>query len=216
VIRRPTRALALLLILLGASAPAADPAGPIDLLAEAGPGLKGWTRLPIHANDKLNPESQWAIDPATGYLVCAGDKGHDWLRWDRELADFEFRVDWRFTPVEGKANYNSGIYVRNSADASTWHQAQTGSGSGGYLFGQTPVDGKLARINFSKQTPPGLVRPAGEWNTFEFTCKGPDITLRVNGKVANEWHDCRVSKGYVGLEAEGYRIEFRDVKVKPL
>ena len=58
--------------------------------------------------------------------------------------------------------------------------------------------------------------PAGEWNTFEVTCKGKDIFLWVNGAVTCEWHDIAVPKGYVGLEAEGFRIEFRNVKVKPL
>ena len=42
------------------------------------------------------------------------------------------------------------------------------------------------------------------------------MTLWVNGAVVNRWPDCEVPKGYVGLEAEGYRIEFRNVKVKSL
>ena len=41
--------------------------------------------------------------------------------------------------------------------------------------------------------------------------------LRKNAReIVNEWHDCEVPRGFVGLEAEGYRIEFRNVKVKPL
>ena len=42
------------------------------------------------------------------------------------------------------------------------------------------------------------------------------MTLWVNGDVTNRWLECDVPKGYVGLEAEGYRIEFRNVKLKPL
>ena len=42
------------------------------------------------------------------------------------------------------------------------------------------------------------------------------MTLWVNGAVTNHWRECEVKKGYVGLEAEGYRIEFRNVKLKPL
>ena len=57
------------------------------------------------------------------------------------------------------------------------HQAQTGSGSGGYLFGQTEVAGKLKGINLSKQQKGSRVKPAGEWNTFEITCKGKDMSL---------------------------------------
>ena len=42
------------------------------------------------------------------------------------------------------------------------------------------------------------------------------MTLWVNGAETSAWHDCEVPKGHVGLEAEGFRIEFRNVKVKPL
>ncbi len=193
-----------------------EPAGWTDLIKEAGPALSGWTRGPIPPTGKLNPETQWSVDSKTGYLVCQGDKGHDWLRYDKELADFVYHVEWRFTPIEGKKGYNSGIYVRNSADAETWHQAQTGDASGGYIFGSTLVDGKIGRVNLSKEVTAQRVKPAGEWNTFETTCKGKSVTLWVNGAVTNEWKSCEVPKGFVGLEAEGYRIEFRNVKVKPL
>jgi hypothetical protein len=193
-----------------------DPRGWTDLLAHAGPKLEDWTRGTIPPGRPLNPRSQWSLDPTTGHLVCEGNGGHEWLRWDREQGDFIFHVEWRFTPVEGKRGYNSGIYARNSADASIWHQAQTGSGSGGFLFGDTPVRGKITRINLSKQQPSSRVKPAGEWNTFEITCQGKEMTLWVNGAVTNTWSECDVPRGYVGLEAEGYRIEFRNVKLKPL
>ena len=193
-----------------------DPKGWTDLVAQAGPRLEGWTRGTIPPGRKLNPRSQWSIDEVTGHLVCQGDGGHEWLRWDKELGDGIFHVEWRFTAVPGKKGYNSGVYARNSSDARIWHQAQTGDRSGGYLFGETEVDGKLQRINLSKQQAASRVKPAGEWNTFEITCKGKDMTLWVNGAVTNQWHDCEVLKGYVGVEAEGYRIEFRNVKLKPL
>jgi hypothetical protein len=196
--------------------PPGDSEGWIDLLADAGPGLKGWTRVPIPPSGKLNPESQWSLDPKSGTLTCGGDKGHEWLRWDHELGDFVYRVEWRFVPVEGKARYNSGIYARNSADGAIWHQAQTGDASGGYLFGETPVSGVKARVNFAKQVRGKPVKPAGSWNAFEITCRGKTMTLRVNGEVTNTWDGCEVPRGYVGLEAEGYKIEFRDVRLKPL
>ena len=193
-----------------------DSHGWTDLLAQAGAKLEGWTRGTIPPGRPLNPRSQWSIDAATGHLVCDGNGGHEWLRWDKEIGDGIFHVEWRFTPLTGKRGYNSGIYARNSADARIWHQAQTGSGSGGYLFGETEVDGKLKRINLSRQQKGSRVKPAGDWNTFEITCKGKDMTLWVNGAVTNHWDNCQVSKGYVGLEAEGYRIEFRNVKLKSL
>jgi len=196
-----------------------SPEGWRDLIADAGPDLKGWTRGPIPPGStpkSTGKGSQWSVDPKTGYLVCRGDGGHEWLRWDEEVGDAVYHVEWRFTPVPGKRGYNSGIYARNSADARIWHQAQTGDASGGFLFGETPVDGKLTRINLAKQLKGNRVKPAGEWNTFEITCKGKDMSLWVNGAVTSDFDACEVPKGYVGLEAEGWRIEFRNVKLKTL
>jgi hypothetical protein len=194
-----------------------SPGGWKDLLADAGPELRGWTRGPIPPGSTpkaTGTGSQWSIDPKSGVLVCRGDGGHEWLRWDTEVADAIFHVEWRFTPVPGKKGYNSGIYARNSADATIWHQAQTGDASGGFLFGDTPVDGKLKRVNLSRELKEKRVKPAGEWNTFEITCKGKEISLWVNGAVTSVFNGCEVPRGYVGLEAEGWRIEFRNVKLK--
>ena len=61
-----------------------------------------------------------------------------------------------------------------------------------------------------------LTRPPGDWNAYEITCKGKTITLWVNGAVTTVWENCEVAKGYVGLEAEGWLIEFKNVKFKEL
>jgi len=42
------------------------------------------------------------------------------------------------------------------------------------------------------------------------------LTLWVNGDVTTVWESLEVLKGYVGLEAEGYRIEFRNLRLKEL
>ena len=195
------------------------PDGWKDLIAAAGPNLNGWSRLPIPPGSTpkgTGKGSQWSIDAQSGSLVCRGDGGHEWLRWDDEVGDAVFHVEWRFIPVAGKKGYNSGIYIRNSADAKIWHQAQTGDASGGFLFGDSPADGKLVRFNLSKQVNDQRVKPAGEWNTFELTSKGNQISLWVNGAVTCNFDACKVPKGHVGLEAEGWKIEFRNVKLKSL
>ena len=133
------------------------------------------------------------------------------------MGDSIFHVEWRFTPVAGKGGkYNSGLYARNSADAKVWHQAQTGDASGGFLFGDSLAGGEIKRINLSKQVKDKRVKPAGEWNTFEITCKGKSLSLWVNGAQTCEFDACGQPRGFVGLEAEGYRIEFKNVKLKTL
>ena len=77
--------------------------------------FKGWTRVAIPPDKALDPVSQWKLDKARHFIICEGDHGHEWLRYDREFANFIFHVEWRFTKGEGLKGYNSGVFVRNNA-----------------------------------------------------------------------------------------------------
>jgi hypothetical protein len=210
-----------MLLLLGSalwaqtpSALESDAKGWTDILPNA--SFKGWTRLPFLVTTPMNPASQWKVDRAKKLLICEGDKGHEWLRYDKELTNFIFHAEWRFVPVAGGKGYNSGVLARNSADGTIWHQAQVGNASGGFLMGETLVSGVKQRISLRDQMKQNPVKPAGEWNTYEIRAEGPKLTLWVNGVVTTEFTNLEVAKGFVGLEAEGYRIEFRNLKLKPL
>jgi len=221
MVKRVIEILAFVLILPAAGAWAqtpsqleSSPAGWISLMPDK--SLKGWVRVAYPPGGELDPASQWSVDPSTGYIVCDGTGPREWLRYDTEFDDFIFHAEWRFTRKDGVEGYNSGIFVRNNADGSIWHQAQTLDADGGYLFGDTLIGGKKQRVNLSKSRKENRVKPAGEWNTYEIRCEGKKITLCVNGDVVSEFTECEVPKGYVGLEAEGYRIEFRNLKLKVL
>ena len=128
---------------------AAD-AGWIDMLP--GPNVAGWTRIAIPPDKPVSDKQQWSVDSANRTLICTGDQGHEWLRYDaRQFDNFLYHVEWRFTPVDTpNPKYNSGVFFRNDKDGTIWHQAQTDSGNGGYIFGQTPVNGEPKRLNLAK------------------------------------------------------------------
>jgi hypothetical protein len=192
------------------SALESDPSGWKDLLKE---GLGKWKRVPIPPTGKLKDTNPWSVKDSI--LHCAGKgAGHEMLLYDQELGDGIFHVEWRFEPVEGKMGYNSGVYVRNSADGAVWHQAQVGNKNVGYLFGETLVDGQKKRFTARDASVPQRGKGPGEWNVFELTCKGKDVTLWVNGAVTVKWADCQVPKGYLGVEAEGWNIDFKNVRFK--
>ena len=203
------------------SALASNPAGWVDLLADK--TLKDWTRIPLASGfggqlpaGKTDDPTPWKIDASGAILLCEGDKaGHEMFRHAAEWGDHILHVEWRFTKLEGEKPYNSGIYVRTSADGAIWHQAQTGP-SGGFLFGNTLVKGVAQRVNLRQAMFENRVKPAGEWNTYEIRALGRRIALWVNGAITSEFAECEVPRGHVGFEAEGYRIEFRNVKVKPM
>lgn len=196
------------------SALESDPAGWIDLLK--GADLKSFNRVSIPPKSKLNAKNPWSVADDKKTLICDGAGIHEMLLWEREVGDGIFHVEWRFKKLEGKKGYNSGVYVRNSADGAIWHQAQVGSLNVGHLFGKTTIDGKPGSVPSNKLKGEQRGKEAGEWNIYEITCKGKTITLWINGAVTAVWDGCQVEKGYLGVEAEGWYIEFRNLKFKEL
>jgi hypothetical protein len=60
------------------------------------------------------------------------------------------------------------------------------------------------------------VKPAGEWNHYELRAQGARLTLAVNGAVVNELPNCGLRRGYIALEAEGFEVTFRNLKLQVL
>jgi hypothetical protein len=201
------------------SALESDRSGWTNLLADR--SLKDWVRGPLGANPivragSMSDPSPWKLDPSGEILVCDGkNAGHELLRYAPELKDFVVHVEYRHVPVEGETRYNSGVYFRTSMDGTIWHQAQA-TLPGGFLMMNTLVKGVAQRVNLQKEMMENRVKPAGEWNVYEIRAVGKQITLWVNGAVVNEFNDCEVLSGYLGLEAEGYNVEFRNVQLKRL
>src|SRR5690349_10502112 len=121
-----------ILLLLGAGAcfaqtPSAlesDPTGWTDIFPS--PDFSGWTRIPFLTTAPLGTVMQWKVNATDHMLICEGNGGHEWLRYDRELGDVIFHAEFRFTPIASGTGYNSGVMVRNSLDGQIWHQAQAG------------------------------------------------------------------------------------------
>lgn len=194
------------------SAMETDAKGWTDLLADK--TLAKWKRVK-YVDKTLKATDSWSFDAATNLLVCDGAGAVELYLYDQEFTDGIFHVEWRFKAIENGRGYNSGVFVRTAPDAAVWHQAQVGNRNVGNLFGTTRVDGATKSFTANDRVPQrGL--PPGEWNTYEITTKGKTITLWINGAVTATWNDCQVLKGQVGLEAEGFLIEFRNVKFKPL
>jgi len=63
---------------------------------------------------------------------------------------------------------------------------------------------------------PSSEKPVGEWNTYEITCSGDSVTLRVNGVEQNRATKLGATGGHIALQSEGAAIEFRNVRIVPL
>src|SRR5262249_35754135 len=204
---------ALVMIVIASAKPQAAEDGWIDLMP--GKELKGWKRVPIPPDVKLADKNPWSINPETKNLICDGVGIKEMLLYEREFGDGVFHLEWRFKKIEGGKDYNSGVYVRTTGDGKVWHQAQVAHVDKPPRLGDLFTAGAGGQLKvLSEGTGHKLARPVGEWNTYDVACTGKTITVRVNGKLATTWKECAVPKGHVGLQAEFFYIEFRNLKFK--
>ena len=148
-------------------------------------------------------ESTWAIEESN--LILTGKGGNGWLRSAKKYRDFELSLEWK-TDLK---QYDSGIYFRALEKGKPWPET-------GYQLNL--LKGKEGWIKkLDKKTPgrPDLVK-AGKWNVFLLRAEGKKLTLSINGKEAWSTEDPAVREGYIGIQAEGYRFAFRNIRIKVL
>jgi hypothetical protein len=189
--------------------------GWLDILP--GKNLAGWKRVPIAPDTKPAAKNAWSVDAKRKVLVCDGVGVKEMLLYDKELGDGVFHVEWRFRKVEDDPVYNSGIYVRTAGDGLTWHQVQVAHTPKppfmGDLFGVVDRIKQETKVLASGKGPK-LVKGPGQWNTYDITCKGKQIDVIINGAPSLTWSECARPRGYLGMQAEFFYIEFRNLKFK--
>jgi hypothetical protein len=186
-----------------------------------GKDLSGWEFFLVDENAKM--EDVWSVKD--GLLVCKGEPG-GYLCTKKEFENFKLVVEWRWPEKPG----NSGVLMRITGKPMMLPncvEAQLKSGDAGAIYGFQgfEVDGDEARSFKKPEVLGGLSgvkkiegneSAPGEWNKYEITLDGGDLTLIVNGKKVNEATGCDVRPGKVGLQSEGGIIEFRTVTLTPL
>lgn len=173
--------------------------------------------------------SGWVIENNAAFSVRDGllvvNKGTGWLRSAGSYGDAIFHLDFRFLEDEA----NSGIFVRTAAtskkDKSGWpdngYQIQCMDTLkpprhvasiipyGGEGFTDEHHESDLDKI---KQ----VYRGPREWNTYEITCRGEELTVKLNGVVVTKAWNIKNTRGHVGIQAENGLLEFRNLGIKEL
>jgi len=172
----------------------------------------------VTAASPSGERNPWSIDAEKKLLLCDGrDKIKEMLLYEKPFTDGVFHVEWRFRPTEDKVGYNGGVYVRSLMDGKSWLQAQVAILDKppfvGDLFADVPVDGKPQRVIKSGSGPKHM-KAIGEWNAMEVSAQGKKIEVSLNGHKVTTWDDYPVAKGHVGLQAEFYFVEYRNLKFK--
>ena len=61
-----------------------------------------------------------------------------------------------------------------------------------------------------------VYRGPREWNTYEITCRGEELTVKLNGGLITTARDIKKLRGHVGIQAEKGLLEFRNIRLTEL
>jgi hypothetical protein len=140
----------------------------------------------------------WKVEDGV-IKLSGGNSPH--LASQREFGDFDVRLQWRAL----RDRYNSGFFIRSGRNVNA-NQINLSQSAVGKLMtgaqGGDPV--------------PKLQKPVGEWNEWRVLAVGDHVTFWCNGQRAWEVSGFKDRRGYLGLQAEGAPMEFRNIRIKVL
>jgi hypothetical protein len=181
-----------------------------------GRDLAGWKFF--LSDDKVDPATVWSF--GDGVLHFNG-KPKGYLRSEKSYANYHLHVEWRW-PANADAKSNSGVFVHINGPDVVWPkclQCQVKVGLTGDLIGMAGFDFDAPVVNGNKQANKIAApseKPSGEWNVYEIFCRADTIEVIVNGVRQNHLGKLPVTSGFIGLQIEGYPIEFRNIWIQPL
>ncbi len=201
------------IFLLGAVLLTAKARGTDAVALWNGRDLTGWKAF---FTNEVNLAELWRA--TNGVLHLAG-KPMGYLRTEKRFSNFHLHAEWRW-PV-AVSNDNSGVFVFMNQPEAIWPvsvECQLKNGSAGELVGQGSVDftapliAKKKRAKISQATE----HPMGEWNAYDIYCRSNTIETFVNGVHQVFVDKVTVSSGNVGLQLEGFPVEFRNIWLEPV
>jgi hypothetical protein len=170
-------------------------------------------------------------------VITLDGKGGVSLQTAKDYGNFELLVDWKI-----EKNGDSGLYLRGQPQVQIWDSDNSPgarnedkhTGSGGLWNNPLPPDvaksadlalklkegQKIGKIPLKKAD-----KPVGEWNTFDITMIGDEVTVRLNGetvvdkgKLPNYWEKGKPlpAKGPIELQFHGDPLWFKNIYIKEL
>lgn len=144
------------------------------------------------------------------------DVASGYLRTKKVYKDYILEVDWRWT----KALANSGILIHIQKNDTVWpvcYQVQQKAGAAGDIICMNGLWANECTDSVKFTVPKYLSsneKPLGEWNHLKIISKKATLTVYVNDLLQNKVTGLTVQKGFIGFQAEGKPMKFRNLKIK--
>ncbi len=186
----------------------------IDMLANE---LDDWVVEGKKHGAHIQPPGVWSLD--RGVLHCDG-RGFGFLRFKRPVTDFVFAGEYKLA-----RDSNSGLGLRTVPYVSTPATRPSHASYEIQLLdrpGEISIKGNMSVYgHFAPKSNPQ--EPHGQWNTFEITCRGPRLHIRLNGITIHDFdqseHETTKGmplKGFVSVQNHHSVVDFRRLRLREL
>lgn len=133
-------------------------------------------------------------------------KGMGWLRLEKQYKDFILEFEWRAYDED----YDSGIYMRAPLEGKPWPDA------GFQVNMRYNALGALVK-NRKTIVPAETPKLAtNKWHKIRIEVRGKNAKLFVNGEA--NWDTDLIDRpeGYIGIQIEDKKFDFRNVRIQEL
>ena len=183
-----------------------------------GHNLFGWT---YHLEkSEVRGGDVWSIKD--GVLRCTGEPAGYLITKRNDFENYILTVQWRW-PGKG-GNNGVLVHVTKPGELGVWpkcYEVQLQSGAAGELWvigttleikhPSTHIEDRRHKNNIT-----GAEKPLGQWNKMEITCRGDEISVKVNGYPVNQATKLSQQRGAIALQSEGTPIEYRNITLTKL
>jgi hypothetical protein len=154
---------------------------------------------------KAYSQADWRVEDGA-IVVSSGERGL--LCTSVSFDDYVLKVQFR-----AAGGTNSGIFLR-TPPVVQMNDITTRC----YELNIAPPDNPFPTGSFvGRQKAKPVPERAGQWQTMEVTLDGPRAVVQLNGEVVLEYTDPHpTGRGRIGLQFNSGRVEFREVKLRPL
>lgn len=152
-----------------------------------------------------------------GLIICAGTpKGYAHTR--QVFRNFTLRADMRYVPAENAANLeksNTGFMIHIQEPHKVWPRSLEVQGRWDELCSIKSNGGVPDLVIEDRPEVRERIRNAVDaWNSVEIESNEGALLARLNGELVCESEPGELAEGLLGLQAEGFEVHFRNLRVR--
>jgi hypothetical protein len=167
--------------------------------------------------EKIGPETMTIKD---GEVRLSG-KPNGYFATKASYKNYVLRFDWMYerpSGLESDRSFrgNSGLLLHIREPHKVWPaciEVQLMNADAGNTFGVRP--GKFQGKK-DAEAQKRAIKPVGEWNATEVTCRDGSIVVTINGTEVARGTGADPDHGPIAWQSEGAPIRFRNLRIKPL